>query len=149
MIIETPLPGRMHRGKVRDTYDLGGGRLLMVATDRISAFDVVLPGGIPGKGQVLNRISGFWFDKTSHIVPNHLICLADSPDAGQYLGGLSEPLPAEVATQAMVVKESTTHRHRVHRARLHHRVGLVGVSPPGHGTGYGNAGGTGGRPDFP
>jgi len=106
MIIETPLPGRMHRGKVRDTYDLGGGRLLMVATDRISAFDVVLPGGIPGKGQVLNRISGFWFDKTSHIVPNHLICLADSPDAGQYLGGLSEPLPAEVATQAMVVRRA-------------------------------------------
>lgn len=106
MIIETPLPGRMHRGKVRDTYDLGGGRLLMVATDRISAFDVVLPGGIPGKGQVLNRISGFWFDKTNHIVPNHLICLADSPDAGQYLGGLSEPLPAEVAQQAMVVKRA-------------------------------------------
>ena len=111
MIIETPLPGRMHRGKVRDTYDLGGGRLLMVATDRISAFDVVLPGGIPGKGQVLNRISGFWFDKTAHIVPNHLICLADSPDARQYLSGengsgLGGPLPAEVAQQAMVVKRA-------------------------------------------
>ena len=106
MIIETPLPGRMHRGKVRDTYDLGEGRLLMVATDRISAFDVVLPGGIPGKGQVLNRISAFWFDKTAQIVPNHLICLADSPDAGQYLSRLSEPLPAEVAKQAMVVKQA-------------------------------------------
>ena len=106
MIIETPLPGRMHRGKVRDTYDLGEGRLLMVATDRISAFDVVLPGGIPGKGQVLNRISAFWFDKTAHIVANHLICLADSPDAGQYLGGLSEPLSADVAKQAMVVKQA-------------------------------------------
>ena len=106
MIIETPLPGRMHRGKVRDTYDLGEGRLLMVATDRISAFDVVLPGGIPGKGQVLNRISAFWFAKTAHIVPNHLICLADSPDAEQYLVGLSEPLPTEVAQQAMVVKRA-------------------------------------------
>ena len=106
MIIETPLPGRMHRGKVRDTYDLGEGRLLMVATDRISAFDVVLPGGIPDKGQVLNRISAFWFGKTGHIVPNHLICLADSPDAGQYLGGLGESLPAEVAKQAMVVKRA-------------------------------------------
>lgn len=114
MIIETPLPGRMHRGKVRDTYDLGGGRLLMVATDRISAFDVVLPGGIPGKGQVLNRISAFWFGKTGHIVPNHLICLADSPDAGQYLNNL--PLPqgegwgegalSDVAQQAMVVKRA-------------------------------------------
>ena len=111
MIIETPIPGRMHRGKVRDTYDLGGGRLLMVATDRISAFDVVLPTGIPDKGLVLNRISAFWFDKTGHIVPNHLICLADSPDAAGYLsagngGGLSEAVPAEVAQQAMVVKRA-------------------------------------------
>jgi phosphoribosylaminoimidazole-succinocarboxamide synthase len=114
MIIETPLPGRTHRGKVRDTYDLGGGRLLMVATDRISAFDVVLPNGIPGKGLVLNRISSFWFAKTAHIVPNHLICLADSPDAGGHLDSL--PLPqgegwgegvaAEVARQAMVVKRA-------------------------------------------
>ena len=101
MIIETPLPGRMHRGKVRDTYDLDQGRLLMVATDRISAFDVVLPGGIPGKGQVLNRISAFWFGKTAHIVPNHLICLADAPDAAEYTGSL--PVPPEVAQQAMVV----------------------------------------------
>ena len=101
MIIETPLPGRMHRGKVRDTYDLGQGRLLMVATDRISAFDVVLPGGIPGKGQVLNRISAFWFGKTTHIIPNHLICLADAPDAAQYIGNLA--VPPEVAQQAMVV----------------------------------------------
>ncbi len=108
MIIETPMPGRMHRGKVRDTYDLGEGRLLMVATDRISAFDVVLPTGIPDKGLVLNRISNFWFDKTSHIVPNHLICLADSPDAAGYLAGssLSGPVPAEVARQAMVVKRA-------------------------------------------
>lgn len=101
MIIETPLPGRMHRGKVRDTYDLGQGRLLMVATDRISAFDVVLPGGIPGKGQVLNRISAFWFGKTTHIIPNHLICLADAPAAAEYTGGLA--VPPEVAQQAMVV----------------------------------------------
>jgi len=101
MIIETPLPGRMHRGKVRDTYDLGQGRLLMVATDRISAFDVVLPGGIPGKGQVLNRISAFWFAKTAHIIPNHLICLADAPAAAEYTGSL--PVPPEVAQQAMVV----------------------------------------------
>lgn len=104
MIIETPLPGRMHRGKVRDTYDLGQGRLLMVATDRISAFDVVLPGGIPGKGQVLNRISAFWFGKTTHIIPNHLICLADAPAAAEYTGSLA--VPPEVAQQAMVVNRA-------------------------------------------
>ncbi len=106
MIIETPLPGRMHRGKVRDTYDLGEGRLLMVATDRISAFDVVLPGGIPDKGKVLNLISSFWFGKTAHIVPNHLICLANSPEAGQYLSGLEGLITEEVAQQAMVVKRA-------------------------------------------
>ena len=111
MIIETPLPGRTHRGKVRDTYDLGAGRLLMVATDRISAFDIVLPTGIPDKGLVLNRISAFWFGKTGHIVPNHLICLADATEAASYLAGgngsgLSDPVPAEVAQQAMVVKRA-------------------------------------------
>jgi phosphoribosylaminoimidazole-succinocarboxamide synthase len=60
------------RGKVRDTYDLGGGELLMVATDRISAFDVVLPTPIPDKGRVLTQLSAFWFGRTGGIVRNHL-----------------------------------------------------------------------------
>lgn len=60
-----------HRGKVRDTYYLGDW-LLVVTTDRISAFDVVLPTGIPDKGWVLNMLSAFWFEKTRHIIPNHL-----------------------------------------------------------------------------
>lgn len=60
------------RGKVRDIYDLGD-RLLLVASDRISAFDVVLPEGIPGKGRVLNTISEYWFGQTADIVPNHLL----------------------------------------------------------------------------
>ncbi|MCI0454369.1 MAG: phosphoribosylaminoimidazolesuccinocarboxamide synthase [Candidatus Dadabacteria bacterium] len=67
------------RGKVRDIYDLGT-ELLIVATDRISAFDVVLPNGIPNKGRVLTQISKFWFNKTSDIIPNHLI----STDVGEY-----------------------------------------------------------------
>ncbi len=82
MLLETRLPNQLHRGKVRDTYAVNDELLLMVATDRISAFDVVLPDGIPDKGRVLNRMSAFWFDKTRHIVPNHLICLADAPDVG-------------------------------------------------------------------
>ena len=108
MIIETPLPGNPHRGKVRDTFDLGDGRLLMVSTDRLSAFDVVLPGGIPDKGLVLNRISSFWFQQTAGLVPNHLLCLADDPQAAQYLQGspVGETLPGEVARQAMVVKRA-------------------------------------------
>jgi phosphoribosylaminoimidazole-succinocarboxamide synthase len=60
------------RGKVRDTFDLGDGTLLMVATDRISAFDVVLPTGIPDKGRVLTQMSRWWFAQTGDIVPNHL-----------------------------------------------------------------------------
>ena len=76
-ITETNLPDLLYRGKVRDTYPVDDDKLLMVATDRISAFDVVLPTGIgPNKGAVLNQISAFWFDKTSHIVPNHLIEMA-------------------------------------------------------------------------
>ena len=68
---ELPLP-LFIRGKVRDTYELGD-HLLIVATDRISVFDVVLPNGIPDKGLVLNQLSAFWFNETSGIVPNHVI----------------------------------------------------------------------------
>ena len=108
MILETQMPGILHRGKVRDTYALGGGHLLMVATDRISAFDVVLPTGIGDKGLVLNRISAFWFERTKDIVPNHYICLADSPEAAQYLEGSSvaSAMTPDVARQAMVVKRA-------------------------------------------
>ena len=79
MILETHLPNLIHKGKVRDTYDLGSGLLLMVATDRISAFDVVLPSGIPDKGLVLSRMSAFWFGKTSNLSDNHFIGMADDP----------------------------------------------------------------------
>ncbi|HEY98538.1 MAG TPA: phosphoribosylaminoimidazolesuccinocarboxamide synthase [Dehalococcoidia bacterium] len=65
-----PLPVFL-RGKVRDTYDLDS-HLLVIVTDRISAFDVVLPNGIPNKGHVLNRLSSFWFRKTADIIPNHM-----------------------------------------------------------------------------
>ena len=67
---------RLHQGKVRDIYAVDDRHMLIVTTDRLSAFDVVLPDPIPGKGQVLTTISKFWFDRTRHIVPNHL---ADLP----------------------------------------------------------------------
>jgi phosphoribosylaminoimidazole-succinocarboxamide synthase len=71
---ESVLPGleRVHQGKVRDVYALDHARLLMVATDRLSAFDVVLPDPIPGKGEMLTRMSNFWFAHTAHLLPNHL-----------------------------------------------------------------------------
>jgi phosphoribosylaminoimidazole-succinocarboxamide synthase len=73
-LLQSDLPGLelLHRGKVRDVYALPGDRLLIVASDRLSAFDVVLPDPIPGKGEMLCQISNFWFDKTAHLVPNHL-----------------------------------------------------------------------------
>ncbi len=86
---------------MRDTYDLGDGLLLMVATDRISAFDVVLPTPVPEKGVVLAGLSAFWFHQTQHLVPNHLVAMAEDQEG---LKGRSLPeMPHEVARRAMVV----------------------------------------------
>jgi phosphoribosylaminoimidazole-succinocarboxamide synthase len=73
-VFETHLEGlqRIHQGKVRDIYAVDERHMLIVATDRLSAFDVVLPDPIPGKGRVLTQISNFWFGKTRHLCPNHL-----------------------------------------------------------------------------
>ena len=76
VLLESTMPNRMHRGKVRDTYDLGEN-LLIVATDRISALDVVLPTGIPRKGHVLTRLSAWWFDRIKEVVPNHFIAVIE------------------------------------------------------------------------
>jgi phosphoribosylaminoimidazole-succinocarboxamide synthase len=89
---------RLHQGKVRDIYAVDDRHMLIVTTDRLSAFDVVLPDPIPGKGQVLTTISKFWFDRTRHIVPNHLTDFPLEravPDAGER---------ALVADRAMVVR---------------------------------------------
>ena len=77
IVLSTSLPfPSFKKGKVRDVYDLGE-RLLIVSTDRISAFDVVLPSGIPHKGEALNRLSVYWFNETKGIVPNHVIEVVD------------------------------------------------------------------------
>lgn len=76
VLLESNLPNRTYRGKVRDTYDLGD-RLLIVATDRISAADMVLPAGIPEKGRILTRLSAWWFDRIKEVVPNHFIAVID------------------------------------------------------------------------
>jgi len=66
----------LHRGKVRDLYEVDAQHLLIVQTDRLSAFDVILPDPIPGKGEVLTRVSNFWFDTLRHVIPNHLTGIA-------------------------------------------------------------------------
>ena len=107
-IFETALPRPIHRGKVRDTYDLGDGLMLMVATDRISAFDVVLPTPVPGKGAVLSQMSAFWFDLTRDAVANHMIGMAYDAEA---LGDLAQipavrDLSPALRNRSMVVKRA-------------------------------------------
>lgn len=107
-VIKTELPGvpLFRRGKVRDVYDLGE-HLLIVATDRISAFDIIMPNGIPDKGKILTRMSLFWFDFTSDIVPNHIVSVdvdkfpsslrkhADLLDGRSILVRKTKPYPVE------------------------------------------------------
>src|SRR5688572_20112026 len=102
VLLDSPLLNRTHRGKVRDTYDLGDGRLLIVATDRLSAFDVILPTGIPNKGAVLSQLSAFWFNLTAAVVPNHLIRLAD----GTADDNLPFALPPELRGRSSIVRKA-------------------------------------------
>src|SRR5919198_4803519 len=88
------------RGKVRDIFE-AGDHLMMVATDRISAFDVVLPQAVPAKGQVLTGLSLYWFDRTSSIVPNHVI----TADPTEFPKPFADVTP-ELAGRAMVVKRA-------------------------------------------
>jgi phosphoribosylaminoimidazole-succinocarboxamide synthase len=90
---------KIHQGKVRDIYEVDADHLLIVTTDRLSAFDVVLPDPIPFKGEVLTRISEFWFDKTRHIVPNQLTEL----EVDDLITGRDER--AALAGRSMVVKK--------------------------------------------
>lgn len=105
-LFETNLPLPLFcRGKVRDTYDLGD-KLLIVSTDRISAFDVVLPCAIPCKGLVLNQLSCFWFRKISHIVPNHLVSpVEDIRDLEKFTPGKNS-LPDYLIGRSMVVTKA-------------------------------------------
>ena len=89
------------RGKVRDIYDLGD-KLLIVATDRVSAFDVVLPDGIPDKGLVLTQLSAFWFERTGDIVPNHFLRVVDDTS----IEGVPVELPRELIGRAMLVRKA-------------------------------------------
>lgn len=95
-------------GKVRDTYILDRGHLLIVATDRISAFDVVLASGIPYKGEVLNRLSAFWFKKVASILPHHMVAVVQGPDElYPFLPqGSLIPLPEYLARRSMVVRRA-------------------------------------------
>src|SRR5882672_166643 len=101
-VLTLDLPGikKIRSGKVREVFDLGD-RLLMVASDRISAFDVIMPNGIPRKGEVLTQISHFWFEKFSSLVPNHLLAKANDP-----LPKNLQPFADKLARRSMIVKKA-------------------------------------------
>ena len=101
-LLSLELPGvpKLRSGKVRELFDLGD-RYLMVASDRISAFDVIMPNGIPRKGEVLTQISHFWFEKFSTLVPNHLLVGANNPLPPQL-----QPFAAQIARRSMIVKKA-------------------------------------------
>ena len=90
----------LHRGKVRDLYAVGDDKLLVVQTDRLSAFDVILPTPIPGKGEVLTELSLFWFDRLAHIIPNHLTGIDPA-------SVVAPEERAQIAGRAMVVRRLT------------------------------------------
>jgi phosphoribosylaminoimidazole-succinocarboxamide synthase len=100
-MLQSTLPNPTYRGKVRETYDLGE-RMLIVATDRISAFDVVLPTGIPGKGAVLTQMAAWWFARTANVVPNHFIRLVDGSKADD----LPFELPRELIGRTTIAKKA-------------------------------------------
>ena len=102
LILQLDFPGikKVRSGKVREVYDLGDA-FLLVATDRISAFDCIMPNGIPRKGEVLTQISHFWFEKFSSLVPNHLLAKADDP-----LPKICNRSPAQLARRSMIVKKA-------------------------------------------
>ena len=102
VLLTTERPGLLHRGKVRDLYELPGDRMLMVATDRISAFDVVMPQGIPRKGEVLTRLSAYWFDRTAAVVPNHMVAVLEESNASE----LGVDADASFFGRSMVVRKA-------------------------------------------
>ena len=101
-LLQLDLPGvrKIKSGKVREMFDLGD-RLLLVATDRISAFDCIMPNGIPRKGEVLTQISHFWFDRFADWMPNHLLARSDDP-----LPASLKPFAAQLARRSMIVKKA-------------------------------------------
>jgi len=101
-LLQLDLPGipKIKSGKVREIYDLGHA-FLLVASDRISAFDVIMPNGIPRKGEVLTQISHFWFEKFASLVPNHLLAGANDP-----LPANLQPFAASLARRCMIVKKA-------------------------------------------
>src|SRR3954467_15094396 len=101
-LLQIDLPGipKVKSGKVREMFDLGD-RLLLVATDRISAFDCVMPNGIPRKGEILTQLSFFWFDRFASVLPNHLLARPTDP-----LPDVLQKFSEKLSRRSMIVKKA-------------------------------------------
>ena len=132
-----PLP-LLRRGKVREVYEVDADHLLLVASDRVSAFDVVMREPIPRKGAVLTQISAFWFERLADVFPSHYVTAAADE--------IVDRIPAlrgrrsEIAGRAMLVRRTAAGAVRVRRARLPLRLGVGGVPRLGHARRRGAAG---------
>ena len=105
VVLQTDLPAPMVRGKVRDTYDLGDN-MLIVATDRISALDLVLPTGVPRKGEVLTQLSAWWFKRIGEVVPHHFLAVIDGSNAEELV---PFALPENCYRRSMLVRKAQPH----------------------------------------
>ncbi len=105
VVTQTDLPAPMVRGKVRDTYDLGD-HMLIVATDRISALDLVLPAGVPRKGEVLTQLSAWWFERIGEVVPHHFVAVIDASNAEELV---PFPFPENCYRRSMLVRKAQPH----------------------------------------
>ena len=134
---QLPLP-RIGRGKVRDIYEVDDDRLLLVATDRVSAFDVVMREPIPHKGVVLTQISAWWFGQLSDLVDHHMI----SADADEIIEAVpvldGAPRRPRRSRDALPAREGVS--DRVRDSRLHHGIGVEGVRGARHARGRGTSG---------
>ena len=127
-LLTTQLPFPVRHGKVRDVYDLGE-QLLIVATDRISAFDVIMEQGIPGKGRILTQVANFWFEATRDILPNHLL-------ATQVAGLPGQPAALRRSScegRAILVRTHPGRAHRMRGAGLSGRFRTEGIPGLRHG----------------
>ena len=102
VVLQTDLPAPMKRGKIRDQYDLGDS-MLIIATDRISALDLVLPTGVPRKGEVLTQLSAWWFERIGEVVPHHFIAVIDASNAEELV---PFPLPENCYNRSMLVRKA-------------------------------------------
>jgi phosphoribosylaminoimidazole-succinocarboxamide synthase len=101
-VLETRLPLPVRRGKVRDVYDLDDERLLLVASDRISAFDVIMPNGVPDKGVLLTQISRFWFEKLANVVEHHILSADPASDP------VLKPYATLLAGRSLICRKAPT-----------------------------------------